>query len=106
MLTTKYQYRRSKRGNLLLQIRMQSSEKLNNFCYIFTTFFESTLNFEFFERNYESYNVSISEIIDSKKRAYLNALKFLVLKTLQCERVNESQKLLKSSKKYFYNTFS
>ena len=52
---------------------MQLSDKVNTFCQFFKVFLGSTLNFEHFETKNEPHSSSISEIIDSKRRAYLNA---------------------------------
>ena len=55
---------------------MQLSKKPNTFCRFFIAFLESTLNFEHFEKKKkknEPRSLSISEVIDSEKRAYLNA---------------------------------
>ena len=38
----------------------------------FIAFLESTLNFEHFKKKNEPRNLSISEIMDSEKRRYLN----------------------------------
>ena len=51
---------------------MQLSEKPKIFCDIFIAFLECTLNVEHFEK-YEPSSLSISKVIDSEKRAYLNA---------------------------------
>ena len=73
-LTANYKYSRSNRENLSLPIQMQLSEKPKIFCQFFIAFLESTLNFEHFEtKKNESHNSSISEVIDSERRAYLNA---------------------------------
>ena len=50
---------------------MQLSEKPKKICCTFIKFLKSTLNFEHFEEN-EPPSLNISEIIDSKRRAYLN----------------------------------
>ena len=50
-------------------------------CSIFLAFLESKLNFEHFKEN-EPHSFSVSEIIDSERRGYSNALKILFLKTL------------------------
>ena len=54
---------------------MQLSKKPNTFCRFFIAFLESTLNFEHFEKKKKNKprSLSISEVIDSEKRAYLNA---------------------------------
>ena len=85
---------------------MQLSEKPKTFCQFSIAFLESTSNFEHFETKSEPYSLSIFEVTYSERRAYLNAWKVLFLKTFGSERVNESQKLLKSAEKYFYPTFS
>ena len=51
---------------------MQLYEKPKIFCCIFIAFFEFTLNFEHFLKN-ELPSLSISEVIDFERRAYLNA---------------------------------
>ena len=71
-LTTNYEYSRSNRKNLPLPIQMQLSEKSKIFCCNFIAFFESALNSEHFEKKWASY-LGISEVIGSKRRAYLNA---------------------------------
>ena len=67
-----YEHSRSNRENLPLPIQVQLSEKLKTFSQFFIAFLESTLNFEHFEKN-EPHSSSISEVIDSERRAYLNA---------------------------------
>ena len=52
---------------------MQLSHKAKTFCRNFIAFLESTLNFEHFEKKKEPPRFSISEVIDSEKRSYLNA---------------------------------
>ena len=81
-MTANYEYTRSNGENLPLPIRLQFSKKLKPFCRNFIAFLESTLNFEHFEKKNESHSLSISEIVDSEKRSYLNASKVLFLKTL------------------------
>ena len=62
---------------------MQLSEKLKILCSIFIAFLESTLSFNHFEKKKkELRSLSISEVIDSERRAYLNLYGFLFLKTL------------------------
>ena len=51
---------------------MQLSEKPKTFSQFFIALLESILNFEHFEKN-ERHSSSISEVIDSERRAYLNA---------------------------------
>ena len=52
---------------------MQLSGKLKTFSGFFIAFLESTLNFEHFEKKNEPHSSSISEVIDSQRRVYLNA---------------------------------
>ena len=52
---------------------MQLSKKAKIFCCIFISLLKSTLNFEHFEKKNGPSSLSISEIIDSERRAYLNA---------------------------------
>ena len=52
---------------------MQLSEKLKTYSQFFIACFESTLNFKHFEKRNESHSLSIFGIIDSERRAYLNA---------------------------------
>ena len=61
---------------------MQLSEKPKTFSQVSIAFLESTLNFKYFEKN-EPHSASIFGVIDSKRRAYLNAKKVLFLKILQ-----------------------
>ena len=52
---------------------MQLSEKPKTFFEFFIAFLESKVNFEHFEKKKnESHNLSISEVIDFERRAYLN----------------------------------
>ena len=52
---------------------MQLSGKLETFSGLFIAFFESALNFEYFEKKNEPPSSSIYEVIDSQRRVYLNA---------------------------------
>ena len=66
---------------------MQLSEKLKIFCSIFIAFLESTLSSDHFgkkkkKKKNELPSLSISEVIDSERRAYLNLYGVLFLKTL------------------------
>ena len=62
---------------------MQLSEELKILCSIFIAFLESTLSFNHFEKKEkELRSLSISEVIDSERRAYLNLYGVLFLKTL------------------------
>ena len=54
----------------------------------------------------EPHRSSISEVIDSKRYAYLNTNRAFFWKSFGSERINESQKLMKSAEKNFYPIFS
>ena len=51
---------------------MQLSKTPKTCCSNFIAFLESTLNFEDFRKKNEPLSLSTSEIIDSKRRGYLN----------------------------------
>ena len=74
-LTADYEYFRSNKENLPLPIQMQLFKKPKTFCCNFIAFLESTLNIKRFEekKKHDPHSLSISQIIDSKKLAYLNA---------------------------------
>ena len=73
-MTADDNYSRHNRENLPLPIQMQLSTKLNAFYCIFIVFFQSALTFKHFETKISLiHSLSIPEIIDSKKRSYLNA---------------------------------
>ena len=67
------EYFRHNREDFPLPFQIQISKKPKPFCCIFIAFLESTLNFEYFEKNNEPHSISIFQIIDSEKRGYLNA---------------------------------
>ena len=52
---------------------MYLSEKSKTFSQLLIAFLESTLNFKHFEKKEKPHSSSISEVIDSERRAYLNA---------------------------------
>ena len=75
-MTANYKYSRSNRENLPLSIQIQLPEKPKLFCCIFIAYWESTLNFEHFEKKTkknEPHILRISEVIDSERHAYSNA---------------------------------
>ena len=72
MLSANYEYSCSNWENLPLPIQMHLSEKPKTFCQFFIAFLKFTLNFEHFEKN-KPHSSSISEVTDSKRRAYLSA---------------------------------
>ena len=52
---------------------MKLSEKVKAFDQSFIVFSQSTLNLQQFEKKNQSHSLSIFEVIDSLKRAYLNS---------------------------------
>ena len=73
------------------------------FCCYFIAFLRSIFNFQRFKCKNEPHSLSTSEIIDSERRGYSNALRSFFWKPFRSQRVNESQKL---KEKQFYPTFS
>ena len=71
-VTTDYEYSRGNKENLQLPIQRQLSEKLKTFSQFFIAFLKCTLNLEHFDKN-EPHSSSISEVIDSERRACINA---------------------------------
>ena len=71
-LTANYVYSRSNRQKLPLPLQIQLPKKPKVLCEIFIAFLESTLNFEHSEKKNDPSSPRISEVIDSKRRAYLN----------------------------------
>ena len=74
-LTANYEYSRSIRENSPLPIQMQLSEKGKPCCQFFYCIFGTYIKFWTFwkKKKKEPHGLSISEVIDSKQRAYLNA---------------------------------
>ena len=65
------------------QVQMSLSLKQKTFSGFFIAFLKSTSNGEHFKTKGEFSSLSISEIIDSKKRSYLSAWKALLQKGLR-----------------------
>ena len=63
-LATDEKYLVVNRDNLTILIHMQLSWKQNTFSHFFVAFFKSRLNFEYFEKKYDPYRFSISEVTD------------------------------------------
>ena len=72
-LTADCEYSRSDRENLPLTIQMQLSKKPKIFFGNFIAFLIFALYFQYLLQNYDPHSLSISEITDSERRAYLNA---------------------------------
>ena len=63
---------------LMQQVQTPLSLKQKTFSRFFIAFLKSTWNGEQFQKKGESSSLSISEIIDSKRRGYLSAWKALL----------------------------
>ena len=73
ILTANYKYSCSNIENLPLAFQMILSEKLKQFFPFLVALSESGLNFQHFEKKEKLHSSSISEVIDSQRRVYLNA---------------------------------
>ena len=69
-MTANYEYSSSDKENLPLPIQLQLSENPKSVCLFFIAFLEST--FGTFWQKHETHSLSISDFIDSGRRAYLN----------------------------------
>ena len=77
-LTAEYTYSRRNMQTFTQQVETPLSWKQMIFSGFFITFLKSTWNGEHFQQKGESSSLSLSEIIDSKRRGYLNAWKALL----------------------------
>ena len=77
-LTAEYTYSGRNMQTLKQQVQTPLSLKQKIFSAFFIAFLKSTWNGEIFLRKGESSSLSISEIIDSKRRGYLSAWKALL----------------------------
>ena len=82
-MTENYKDFCSNRENLPLPIEIQLYKKPETFCGIVVAFLVSRCNFQCPEKKNEPHRSSISEVIDSKKCAYLNASQAFFLETLR-----------------------
>ena len=73
MLTGNYEYFQSILQNLHLPIETYLSEKPSMFSCIVLPFLESKLNLRPSEKSNSPHRLSISEVIESERCAYLNA---------------------------------
>ena len=62
---------------------MQTSLKLKTCSRFVIAFLKSTLNLEYFEKNDQSYSLSITEIINCETGSYLNVQKAIFHATLR-----------------------
>ena len=79
-LTANYEYCSSNTDILPLPFQMQLSEKLKTFSASFYWIFGICIKFSTFWKKKETHSPSISEVIESQKRVFLNAWKVLFLK--------------------------
>ena len=77
-LTAEYTYSRRNMQTFTQQVQTPLSLKQKTFSGFFIAFLKSIWNGEHFEKKGESFSLSISEIIDSKRGGYLSAWKALL----------------------------
>ena len=77
-LTAEYKYSRRNMQSFAQQVQTPLSLQQKALSRFLIAFLESTWNGEHFQKKGESSSLSISEIIDSKRGGYLNALKALL----------------------------
>ena len=71
------------RDNLMQPIQMQLSQNQKTFCWFFYAIFESSLNFEHFQKKDDPYSWCISEATYSETRGYINVRKVPFQSTLR-----------------------
>ena len=77
-LTAEYMYSGRNMQTLTQQVQTPLSLKQNTFSGFFIAFLKSTWNGKRFQKKGESSSLSISEIIDARRRGYLSAWKALL----------------------------
>ena len=82
-LTTDDKYSGSNMQNFPEQFQMPLSQKKKTFSRFFILFLKCTWNSEDFQEKDEYPSPIISEIIDNKRRAYLNVWKVLLQNTIR-----------------------
>ena len=85
---------------------MQTSLKLKICSRFFIAFLKSTLNLEHFEKNDQSYSLSITEIINCEKGSYLNVQKAIFHATLRqttCYRFPNTAEISTEQVSYYYS---
>ena len=85
---------------------MQASLKLKTCYRFFIAFRKSTLNLEYFEKNDQSYRLSITEIINCEKGSYLNVQKAIFHATLRqttCYRFPNTAEISTEPVSYYYS---
>ena len=81
ILTTNDKYSLSRNECLTQPIQMQLLKNRKIFSEFFSAFLKSTQKLEYFEKEDDPPRFFVSEIIDCKKRSFLNAQKALCQKT-------------------------
>ena len=82
-LTADDKYSGSNMRNLPPQFPTPTSQKKNTFSGLFNAFLKCAWNLEHFQKKDEYPSLIISEIIDAKRRGYLNVLKVLLQNTIR-----------------------
>ena len=85
---------------------MQTSLKLKTCSRFFIAFLKSTLNLEHFEKNDQSYSLSITEIINCETGSYLNVQKAIFHATLRqttCYRFPNTAEISTEPVSYYYS---
>ena len=77
-LTAEYTYSRRNIQTLTQQVQTPLSLKQKTSSGFFIAFLKSTWNGEHFQKKGESFSLSISDVIDSKRGSYLSAWKALL----------------------------
>ena len=77
-LTADEKYSRNNRENFPEPIKMRLSKKVKSSFYFFVEFLKFTSIFEHFETKDKCQNLRISEVMESKKRVYLNVSKVII----------------------------
>ena len=77
-MTAEYTYSRRNMQTFTQKVQTSSSLKQKTFSGFFIAFLKSTWNGEHFQKKGESFSLSISEIIVSKRGVYLSAWKALL----------------------------
>ena len=108
--TVNFEYSRSNRENLRLPIQVKLSENYRLFAALFLHFWHVHEICNFLEKKKKKRMTVIGQVVLKllTPKYVLNWMhdKASFLKPFGSERVNYSQKLLKSAEKYFYTTFS
>ena len=77
-MTADEKYSRNNRENFLQPIKMRLSKKVKSSFHFFIEFLKFTSIFEHFEKKYKRQNLRISEVMEYKKRVYLNVSKVII----------------------------